>query len=409
VRGFGIQDEESSAETELLDEFETLNTTERFPQGAVFQAICEARAHGSAVMMLGYKNGMPETPLKADQAGAPGSIAWFDVFKQHELRVLDRQPDPNAPDYGMPLLYQVIPSDSGAEPHPRSGQIFHASRSIRFAGNALRVPNTLAFADMTGAASHPEMGVSVLAPLLTVLGQFGISWSAVSNMLQDASVGWMKIAGLVEALASEDKAIIEDRLRTLQETKGIHRMLFLDADNNEEYGRTEVSLTDVPAVMQQIITLAAAAANVPARILFSTPPQGLNASSGNESDLTQLYNMAHDYRRRYIGPKLNRVLSAVAGRPVKVTWPSLYDSSDNEREQTRLARANASKVYWDVGAIEASDIVEGAKRGIDPEKLGKPDDDRVALTETAPGPAPAGPAGAPGKQGAAKLATKGKK
>ncbi|HEX6751195.1 MAG TPA: hypothetical protein VF092_28150, partial [Longimicrobium sp.] len=119
-----------------------------------------------------------------------------------------------------------------------------------------------------------------------------------------------------------------------------------------------------------------------------------------------LYNMAHDYRRRYIGPKLNRVLSAVAGKPVKVSWPSLYDASENEKSQTRLARANATKVYWDIGAIEASDVVAGAKRGIDPEKLGTPDDDRVALTETAPGPAPAGPAGAPGKALASKGTSK---
>jgi phage-related protein (TIGR01555 family) len=278
---------------------------------------------------------------------------------------------------------------------------------VRFSGQPLRVPNSgLETFDRTGAHAQPELAVSVLTPVLNMLSQYGLAWSSVSNMLQDASIGWMRIAGLVEALASEDKAIIEDRMRVMQQTKGVHRMYWLDADNNEEYGRTEVSLTDVPAIMQQFMVAVAGAADVPAAIFFSSSPAGLNANAKGEGDQTQLYNTCADYQRRYIGPKLDTIHTAVAGgTETHVEWPSLWEASDNEKAQTRLSRANATKAYWDMGAIEASDIVKAEQTGTNPELIGTPDDDRLAL-DPQPPPAPgAGPQGAPGKQGAAKIAT----
>lgn len=394
-------------EKEIWDKFVALDTTERHRAygGAFFRAVCEGRAHGGAVLHLGYALGNPRSPLTPEHA--QGGINFLDVYQQHELRVLRRYEDPNRADFGMPSLYEVV-ANGTAMPHPRTGQIFHASRAIRFAGLPLRTPNTaLEVNDLTGTQSMPELGVSVLTPLLHVLGQYGLAWSAVSNMLQDASVGWMKMAGLVEALASEDKEIVEDRMKVMQQTKGTHRMLFLDADANEEYGRTEVSLTDIPNVLQQFTMLVAACANVPARVFFSTPPQGLNASSGNESDLTQLYNNTEDYQRRDLGPALNTVLTAInGGKPVEVEWPSLWQTSDNERAQTRTAQANADKIYWDMG-YSAAQIGKARATGTVVELTGEePEDNRDEVAGAGqPETPPGSPTGAPDKKGASKIAT----
>jgi uncharacterized protein len=260
------------------------------------------------------------------------------------------------------------------------------------------------------------VGVSVLTPVLGVLSQYGIAWSAVSNMLQDASIGWMKISGLIESLAGESEDLIKNRLQVLQQTKGTHRMFWLDSEAGEEYGRTEVSLTDIPALLQQYIVAVSGAADVPARIFFGTSPQGLNANSSNEGDLVQLYNTCQDYQARYLGPKLETILTAVnGGDPVQIEWPSLWESSDNEQAQTRLANANATKVFWDMGVFEASDVVEASKTGVLPETLGHPDDNRILLKTGEAGGDPGDPAGnaaladkppqgAPGKQQASKIA-----
>lgn len=404
VRGFEIDGESDS--TDLIDEFNALNYTERFKRGVFFESVCAGNAHGGAVMLLGYRLGSTLEQLTPAQAA--GGIAFLDLFAQHELRVIKRYSDTMSPEFGMPEIYEVVANLSGGQQHPRTGQMFHASRAIRFSGNALRVPNTtLINNDLTGSASQPELGISCLTPLIHVLGQYGMAWSAVSNMLQDASIGWMKIAGLVDALATNDKEIMEDRLLTLQQTKGIHKMMFLDADNNEEYGRTEVSLTDVPQVLVQIYTAVAAAANCPARILFSTPPQGLNASSGNESDLKQLYNNGNHFRNTDLGPKLGMVLTALnGGTQVKIKWPSLWESSEGESATTRMAHANADKVYFDMG-YSAGQI--GKARAADTviELTGEtPEDTRDDVAGAGVPTVP--PGAAPSKAGASKAGSAGR-
>lgn len=395
VRGFKGVDEA------LMKEYRRLNFTERFPMGAFERAVDDGRAHGGAVLLLGYKRGNPAEPLSP--ADAKSGLAFLDVFAQHELEVVARVRDPLSPDFGMPAVYHVIANASG-QIHPRAGTVFHATRAIRFSGNPLRVPNTgLETFDVTGAHSQPELGVSVLVDVLREIGQYGLSWSAASNMLQDASIGWMKIAGLVEALASEDKEIIEDRLRTLQQTKALHRMFWLDADHGEEYGRTEVKLTDVPTMLQMFIVAISGAADCPARIFFGTSPAGLNANSSNEGDLTQLYNTAASYQRSYLGPRANRLLTATnGGREVEVGWPSLWEASDGEKAQTRLAHSNADKTYYDMG-YSAEQISKARKEGNYIELSGeKPEDDREAVASAGASADP--PNGAPDKAGASKIA-----
>jgi phage-related protein (TIGR01555 family) len=407
VRGFKPTGEGAGDPETLLREFRDLNVTARFPMGCLQRSIYDGRAYGGSVLLIGYKLGNPETELTDEERA--GGVAFLDSFGQHQLRVLQRYADPNSGNFGMPELYEVIATGNGSR-HPRWSQKFHASRCVRFQGYPLRTPG-----GNGECGDGPEVGVSVLTPVLADIARYGTSWAAVSNLLQDASIGTMKIAGLVESLASEDKSIIEDRLRTLQRTKSLNRMMFLDADNNEEYSRVAVSFADVPGVMAQIILSISGAADTPAKILFGTSPMGLNANSAGEADLKQFYNTCDEARNRDYGPKLEVVLGAIAGgKEVRVEWPSLWDASENEIAQTRLAMINGTKVLWDMGAVEATDIVEAAKTGVLPETLGTPTDDRAALTggespEEAGGGSPAAPPqGAPGAKLAAALATAGR-
>lgn len=402
VRGFSMAGPDRKPDAALLRRYQALNYTERFPHGAFERAVNDGRAYGAAVLLLGYALGNPASALTPEQAA--GGINFLDVFGQHELRVLTRFDDPREANFGMPELYEVIAASSGP-PHPRRGQIFHASRSIRFAGNILRVPNT----SMDLVGDFPEIGVSVLTPVMNVIAQYGLAWSAMSNMLQDASIGVMKLSGLVEGIANDTDGMIENRLKMMQQVRGAHRLWFLDADNNEEYTRTEVSMTDVPQMMQQFMVAVAGAANCPARIFFSSSPSGLNANASGNSDLAQFYAGCADYQTRYLGPKLDAVLTALNGGAgeVHVEWPSLWSVSDNEVAQTRLAEANTDKVYWDMG-FGAGQIAAARAAGTKIELTGeKPEDDRETVASAGGGEdEPGSPAGAPGSAGAAAIATK---
>jgi phage-related protein (TIGR01555 family) len=398
VRGIRIKGAADGGE-ELLRKWQALDVSDRFPRGAFRRGVNDGRAYGGAVMLIGYALGNPTSALLPEQAA--GGINFFDIFGQHELRVLTRHTDPSQGTFGMPELYEVIAASNGP-PHPRRGQIFHASRSIRFAGSPLRVPNN--GVDIVG--DYPEIGISVLTDVLNVIAQYGLAWSALSNMLQDASIGVMKLAGLVEGLSGTDADLIRDRLQVLQQTKSSHRLMFLDAENNEEYTRTEVSLTDVPATIQQFMVAVAGAAGTPARIFFSSSPSGLNANASGNTDLAQFYADCADYQRTYLGPKLEAVLTAVNGgtEPIRIEWPTLWESSDNELAQTRVANANADKIMWDMG-FGAGQIAKARSEGTYVELTGeKPEDGRDDVAG-AGGEDEVPPQGAPGAQGAAKIAT----
>jgi phage-related protein (TIGR01555 family) len=391
VRGFTLK---GGADDDLMARWQELNFTERFPHGAFQRAVNDGRAYGAAVALLGYAKGNPASALEPGQLS--GGINFIDVFGQHELRVLTRFDDPSQGNFGMPELYEVIAASSGPT-HPRTGQIFHSSRSIRFAGRPLRVPNT----SLELVGEGPEIGVSVLTPVLNVIAQYGLAWSALSNMLQDASIGVLKLSGLVDALASEDKAIVEDRLAMLQQTKSVHRMMFLDADNAEDYTRTEVSLTDVPQMIQQFMVAVSGAADAPARIFFSSSPSGLNANASGNADLSQFYAKGEDYQRRYLGPKLGTMLTAInGGQKVDVEWPTLWDSSENEKAQTRTANSNADKIYWDMG-YSAEQIGKARATGTFIELTGEsPADDREEVASAgAPDPGAVPPRAPPVPQG----------
>ena len=396
VRGFTPVSEDGTGATDAWKAFRRLNYTARFPRGAFEHALNQGRGHGGAVLLRGYALGNPASELTPTQAA--GGLNFLDVFAQHELRVLTRFDDPREGNYRMPELYEVIAGCSGP-PHPRTGQIFHSSRATLFSGYPLRVPNTSA--DLIGEG--PEVGVSVLVPVLNVLAQYGLAWSALSNLLQDASIGVLKLSGLVDALSSEDDTILQDRLTVLAQTKAAHRLMFLDADNQEEFSRTEVRMTDVPQMIQQFMTAVAGAAGVPARVFFSSSPTGLNANASGNSDLAQFYAECEDLQNTQIGPKLEGVLTdANNGVPVSVTWPSLWAVSDNEKAQTRVAEANADKVFWDMG-FGAGQIAAARARGTRVELTGDaPEDARDDVQgsgQTEP------PDGAPGAQQASNIAT----
>lgn len=405
VRGFELAGGDNE---ELLRDFRELNFSDRFPRGAFQEAVYQGRAYGGARLLLGYALGSPQSPLTDTHRA--GGVQFLDVIPQHQLRVLARYSSPGDPDFGMPSLYEIIDDGHGPR-HPRTGQRFHASRSIHFTGKPLRLYNGAAVVveDVTGTLAQPELGVSVLTPMLMVLGRYGLAWSSVNNMLADKSVGWMKMGGLVEALAEKDSQYVQQRMSILQAAKSIHRLMFLDADNEEEFGRTEINLAEVPQILQQYMIELSGSAGVPARIFFENPPSALNAGSANESDFTAFYNTCDDLRATYLGPKLEETLTAVnGGNHVEVKWPTLWEASDNEKAQTRLARWNATKVAWDMGAVEASDAAKAAREGVDPETISNPNDDRAEVTNPG-GDVPSGPQGAPGSDQAGDIASQQRK
>jgi uncharacterized protein len=196
------------------------------------------------------------------------------------LTVDAKETDANSKRFGLPLILRVTGQ------HPRNGLRFHISRSIVCEGASRALPTT------ADAIRRPWL--SVLQAVHETLRDYDVSWGSISNLLEEASVGVMKLQGLCKMLASKDQSVAQARMQTMASSKSMIRTLFLDADGNESFERTEVSFAALPQLMQQINLRMAGGADLPATKLFGQEPAGMNATG--ESDIRQFYDSVAEYR-----------------------------------------------------------------------------------------------------------------
>lgn len=328
-----------AAEAERLWEaYDGVNISELYPQGLLQQALYQGRAAGGSVLLLGFRYGEPDKP--APSPGNRSEIAWLDVCPWTDLTVERRDEDANSPRYGRPELLRV----SGD--HPRRGLIFHASRSIPCEG--LTRGKT--------RASDPTPWLSVLEPVYTVLQDYGLSWTAISRLLLEASTSVLKMQGLIQLLASKNQDAVRERMRLINEGRSAARTIFLDAEFEEDYSRTEVAFAGVPAVLEAFMLRVSGAANIPVTRLFGRTPSGLNSTG--EHDTVSYYDTAAYYQRIAVAPKQSRLLSLIAGRQVKLVYPPMVELTDLEFAEIRRINADSDTKYFELGVLDSQEILD---------------------------------------------------
>lgn len=317
--------------------WEALDKHELYPHGVFRQGLYAGRLFGGALILGGFERGLPTDP--APEPGTGSALRWIDVVPWRMLTVDRREPDANSPRYKLPLILRITGD------HPRSGLSFHISRTVACEGLPRAQPKT---SDLTP-------WLSVLQPLHDTLRDYDVAWASVSNLIEEASVGVLKLQGLFKMLAEKDQELARQRMQIISASKSAIRTLFLDADGNESFERTEVSFAALPQLMQQVNLRMAGGADLPATKLFGQEPAGMNATG--ESDIRQFYDSVAEYRNSSVAPKLVKLLSWALGKQVQLDWPSLWEQTDKEKAETRFLNAQADKIWAvDVGAVNALDV-----------------------------------------------------
>jgi len=325
--------------------WQDLDAHELYTQGVFLQGLFTGRTFGGAVILVGFVHGDPLEP--APEPGPLSAIAWLDVVPWQMLTVDATEQDANSKRFKLPSVLRVTGQ------HPRNGLRFHISRCVICEGAARALPST---------ATNRRPWLSVLQAVHETLRDYDVSWGSISNLLEEASVGVMKLQGLFKMLASKDQSVAQARMQTMAASKSMIRTLFLDADGNESFERTEVSFAALPQLMQQINLRMAGGADLPATKLFGQEPAGMNATG--ESDIRQFYDSVAEYRKR-AALKLQKLMSWALGKEVSLEWPALWEMADKEKAEVRFLDAQADKIWSvDIGALTAEDIgVARAKDG----------------------------------------------
>jgi phage-related protein (TIGR01555 family) len=347
--GWGVDD------TEPLTNFLALNTATH-TEGAFERACHMADLKGGAGLFIGYKAADGQDLLQPAPPGA--EVAFLEVFDRFQLQGSMRVQEVDSPDYDRPQIWTVVGTR-------RSGLRFHSSRMIRFPGAAKGT-------DVGTTDQDRDWGYSILQCVWDDVVRYGVTWQAVSTLIQLASVGVLKLHGLIEMLSSKRQADAEARIDLLNETLSLSRLLLLDAKQGEEYKREAVSFTDMPALLQETQAAVAGAFGMPITRLFGRSPAGLNATG--ESDIRGWYDRVQAYCQWMIHPRLEQLLAITEQHPVTVEFKPLWQPTEKECAEVRTLRVNATERLWSQGVYSDAEIRQAMNAGKMPEEMGYGDE-----------------------------------
>lgn len=220
----------------------------------------------------------------------------------------------------------------------------HESRLIIFRG---------AMTDPLTRARNLSWDLSTLdAPIEAVKG-FWESFNASKTMIQEASVGVVKIKGLIAALAGPNRDKLEKRLSLMDQAKSLVRALVLEAGDGssagESFERVAMQLAGVPELLDRFANILAASTGIPVTRIMGQAPAGLNATG--EADLRMWYDSCRSYQNRSLQPKMLRLLRLMCcaqgwhSEQVKVEFSPLWQESPKERADRRKTIADTDAVY----------------------------------------------------------------
>lgn len=354
---------------------------EAWPEGAFLRAADFGRLYGGAGLYLGFDRGEDLT-----QPAPPGAtIAFADVFTRFELQCAKspnpqakntpagarerwpgqwRDENPNSSTFGQPLVWELIGQN------PRTGLVFHSSRMIRF-GGAARPPDPFAGvvggADSVAQPTDLDWSDSVLLSVWDDVQRYGVFWQNVDQLISVASVGWLKMRGLFDALSTENSQDIRNRVDVMNQALSSARLMMLDSDGNEEYGRTAVSFAGMGEMLQELQLATAGAVHMPVTELFGRAPAGMNATG--ESDLANWDSAVAGYQERVLGPRASAYASALAGRPTTIEFPPVRVPTAAQELEQRAASIAASHTLWQDQVISADEWRRALIEGVLPERL----------------------------------------
>lgn len=330
------------------------------------------RAYGGSGVLLGVDDGQdPIMPLDESKIR---SFKWMTVLTPEELQPASRYTNALGGKFGEPKLYRLMPITAGtASLIGTDGNalsyntLVHESRVIPFKG--------IEVSRRQQARSYNfGWGDSVLARAWRVIRDFDMSWDGAAHLMQDLAQGVLKIKGLYESVMSEDPTVqngLASRMAALDYMRSLARVLCLDADG-EDFKREATPLSGLADLLDRFCNRLSVTANTPVTRLFGQSPAGLSATG--DHDIRMHYEHVEFERTVELRPALERIalLTMLAkDGPTKgkvldgwsIRLPSLWDLTEVEEAQVRLAHAQADQIEITEGVVTPQEVADSRHGG----------------------------------------------
>lgn len=301
------------------------------------------------------------------------SVDWLTVFDARELIAVQWYADPGAAKYGEPEVYRLQPLSLNGESILRiartekrlgvrqTAQIglatyVHESRIIRFDGVKL----TRRLMRMNNG-----WGDTIYNRILDEIRDFQSSFDSAATLTHDFAQAVVNIDGLAEILAGNQKDVFLARMTALNQGRSVTGAYLLDAKGKEDFERKASNVQGLPELLEQMALRLASTIEVPVTMLMGQSPAGLNATG--DSDVRWFYSRVKSRQHSEIEPPLKRLtrlialarkgpLNGVVPKSFSISFRPLWQLSDLEEAQRRLAVAQGDVAYVNAGIVTPEEV-----------------------------------------------------
>ncbi len=288
------------------------------------------------------------------------------IDKVEQLTVVDRREviinnaifndDLRSPSYGRPEFYEICPSTGGVMFYA------HRSRVLIFDGDPL--PNQ-------ERVLRQGWGLPAMQGLVDGIRNNDDAHRLARLIMERMSQSVTKLDGLLEKLETEEgEEQVKTRLQLIDMARSLLNTIAIDS--KDEFALHNMSLTNVPDLIDRFGMYVAALTGIPYTMLFGRNTSGLNAN--DQSQVENWYSLVRRLQKRRLKGNLDRLVRLLmlskrgmfgGTEPKKwaIQFNPLWMPSAKEEAETRKLNADADKAeadaavaYNKINAVDASEV-----------------------------------------------------
>lgn len=331
----------------LVKKMRELRVSEEFNQALKWK-----RLFGGAITVCLWDDGMPLwTPFRFNPK-KPQKLRGLRTHSASEIWLM-----PTDIDYDETSLRYEKPERFTVRRVNGPPFVVHFTRCIEWLGNP--VPDkTFPGLDIY----RRYWGTGVIQACFQDLADYGISWTAISNLMQESVVGKYTLANMDDLLAENDYGMIEQRMMNIEMSKSVIKGVMLGKD--DAYERDSLTFTGVADVMDRMQQRVSAVADpgYPVSILFGRGAAGMNATG--EGDARQYYDGIEALQDRDLRNPVNLVahwlapseLPKVKPDEIQVKFKPVWSLSEKDLVEAHYKQSQADALYLAQGALSPLEV-----------------------------------------------------
>lgn len=328
-------------EGELNSAFSTWQRDMGLPD-ALYQAAVWARCTGWGAVWLGIDDGQEDNePVQIERVRG---IEFALPLSRSDVAVKTRD------QYGEPETYDLRTDADLIEQLQLRPVPIHRDRLLIFPG---------ATTSRRRRRENEYFPEAPLARTVETIESFGVTWKAISHLVQDAGQGVFKFKGLMQSVAQTDCTEFQARMEALDMGRSVARAVLVDADG-EDFRRDTYAFNGLPEIAQLWMLRVAGAARMPVTVLFGQAPAGLNATG--ESDLRLWYDRVGAWQTKDHQPQVRRLVDLFgafalpAPENYEVKYEPLRQMSDLEQAELEKTIGERDVAYIAAGVLMPEEV-----------------------------------------------------